>query len=59
MFPLMGPVYAVSSLYLMRLFKGDRARLALAAFAVLVLIGSDFPFFLSRVTPEWFDWAPK
>jgi hypothetical protein len=59
MFPVMGPVYAVSSLYLMRLFKGERARLALAAFAVLVLIGSDFPFFLSSVTPEWFDWAPK
>lgn len=59
MFPLLGPVYAVSSMYLMRLFKGGRARLALAVFAVLVLIGSDFPFFLLRVTPEWFDWAVR
>jgi len=59
LFPVLGPLYAVSSLYLMRLFKGYRARLALAAFAVLVLVGSDFPFFLSSVTPEWFDWTPK
>jgi hypothetical protein len=58
-FPVMGPVYAVSSLYLMRLFKGDKGRLTLAAFAVLVLLFSDFPFFLSRVTPEWYDWSLK
>lgn len=56
-FPIMGPVYAVSCLYLMRLFKGDKGRLALAAFAVLVLVYSDFPLFLSKVTPEWYDWT--
>jgi hypothetical protein len=58
-FPVMGPVYAVSCLYLMRLFKGEKGRLALAVFAVLVLVYSDFPFFLSNVTPEWYDWTLK
>jgi hypothetical protein len=58
-FPVMGPVYAVSCLYLMRLFKGDKGRLMLAATAALILITSDFPFFLSRVTPEWYDWTLK
>jgi hypothetical protein len=58
-FPVMGPVYAVSCLYLMRLFKGDRGRLMLAATAALILITSDFPFFLSNVTPEWYDWTMK
>lgn len=58
-FPVMGPVYAVSCLYLMRLLKGEKGRLALAAFAALVLIFSDFPFFLSNATPEWYDWTLK
>ena len=58
-FPVMGPVYAVSCLYLMRLFKGEKGRLALAATATLILIVSDFPFFLSQVTPEWYDWIGK
>lgn len=58
-FPIMGPVYAVSCLYLMRLFLGDKGRLTLAVFATLVLLFSDFPFFLSRVTPEWYDWSLK
>jgi hypothetical protein len=58
-FPVMGPVYAVSCLYLMRLFRGEKRRLKLAAMAALILITSDFPFFLSRVTPEWYDWTLK
>ncbi len=58
-FPVIGPVYVVSCLYLMRLFKGNKGRLALAVFAGVVLIFSDFPFFLSNVTPEWFDWTLK
>lgn len=58
-FPVMGAVYAVSCLYLMRLFRGDKGRLALAAFAALVLVYSDFPFFLSNATPEWYDWTLK
>ena len=54
-FPIMGPVYAVSCLYLLRLFKGEKMRLGLAVFAALVLIFSDFPFFLANVTPEWYS----
>jgi hypothetical protein len=56
-FPVMGPVYVVSCLYLMRLFKGENGRLALAVFTALVLLFSDFPFFLSNATPEWYDWT--
>lgn len=56
-FPIMGPVYVVSCLYLLRLFKGEKMRLGLAVFAVLVLIFSDFPFFLANVTPEWYAWT--
>jgi hypothetical protein len=58
-FPVMGPVYVVSCLYLMRLFKGEKGRLVLAAMAALILIMSDFPYFLSHVTPEWYDWTLK
>jgi hypothetical protein len=58
-FPVMGPVYVASSLYLMRLFKAEKGRLALAAMAALILIYSDFPFFLSNVTSEWYDWTLK
>jgi hypothetical protein len=58
-FPVMGPVYAVSCLYLMRLFKEEKGRLGLATMAVLILIGSDFPFFLSNATPDWYDWTLK
>ena len=57
-FPVMGPVYVISCLYLLRLFKGERMRLGLAVCAALVLIFSDFPFFLVNVTPEWYAWAP-
>lgn len=58
-FPVMGPVYAVSSLYLIRLFKGEKGRLMIAVFASLVLLFSDFPFFISNATPEWYDWTKK
>lgn len=58
-FPVMAPIYAVCSLYLMRLFRGEKARLALFCAAALILVVSDFPFFLSRVTPEWYDWTPR
>jgi hypothetical protein len=58
-FPVMGPVNAVSSLYLMRLFKEEKGRLVLAAVAALILITSDFPFFLSNATPAWYDWTLK
>jgi hypothetical protein len=54
-FPVMGPLYVVSCFYMLRLFKGEKIRLGLAVIAALVLIYSDFPFFLSKVTPEWFS----
>lgn len=56
-FPVMGPVYVVSCFYLLRLFKNEKVRLGLAIFAALVLILSDFPFFLANVTPQWYAWT--
>lgn len=56
-FPVMAPVYVVSCVYLMRLFKSEKMRLGLAVFAALVLIFSDFPFFLANVTSAWYALA--
>jgi hypothetical protein len=58
-FPVIGPIYVLSGVYLMRLFKGKAARLTVFALAVFILIVCDFPFFLSNITPEWFAWTPK
>ena len=58
LFPVMGPVYVLSSYYLLRLFSGRHARLGIAAAAALVFIASDFPFFLAHATPEWFGMPP-
>jgi hypothetical protein len=57
-FPVIGPAYLLASLYLLRLCKGRWARLGIFAAAALIFIGSDFPLFLYRVTPEWFVWPP-
>jgi len=54
MFPVLGPIYVLFSYYLLRLFRGRNARLGISAAAVITFIASDFPFFLSSVTPEWF-----
>lgn len=54
MFPVLAPVYVLASCYLMRLFKGESARLALLAAGALAFIVADFPFFLSNAGPEWF-----
>lgn len=56
-FPVLVPIYVVSSFYLMRLANGRYARLVLAAAVALILVASDFPFFLTHVTPEWFSKA--
>jgi hypothetical protein len=53
-FPVIGPIYVLSSLYLMRLFTGRYLRLALAAVAAIILIGSDFPYFMIHVAPDWY-----
>jgi hypothetical protein len=57
-FPVIGPAYVISSLYLLRLCRGRAARLGIFAAAALIFIVSDFPLFLYRVTPEWFTWPP-
>jgi hypothetical protein len=53
-FPVIGPIYILASLYLLRLFKGKGARLTVFALATLILIVCDFPFFLVNITSEWF-----
>jgi len=57
LFPVIGPIYVLSSLYLMRLFKGRNLRLALALLATIVLVFSDFPYFMMHVTPGWYIWT--
>lgn len=54
-FPVIGAIYVLSSIYLMRLFKGRVARLIVFGAAVIIFITSDFPFFLGHATPEWFS----
>jgi hypothetical protein len=53
-FPVIGPIYALSCFNLLRLFPGRRLRLAIALAAAFVFIALDFPYFLVHVTPEWF-----
>jgi hypothetical protein len=55
-FPVIGPIYVLSSIYLMRLFQGRAARLAIFGLAAFIFIMSDFPLFLARITPEWSYW---
>jgi hypothetical protein len=55
-FPVIAPIYVLSSYYLLRLFTGRRVRLGIWLAALITFIVSDFPFFLSRVTPAWYDW---
>ncbi|MBK5276300.1 MAG: hypothetical protein JJE30_14805 [Desulfuromonadales bacterium] len=55
-FPVIGPIYVLSSCYLMRLFSGRSWRLAVFVAVALFFIISDFPFFLSSVTSNWFIW---
>jgi hypothetical protein len=53
-FPVLGPVYVLSSYYLLRLFRSDYVRLGVAIAVSILFIASDFPFFLLHVTPDWF-----
>jgi len=55
-FPVIGPIYILASIYLIRLFKGRAARLATFGLAAFIFIVSDFPLFLARITPEWSYW---
>lgn len=58
-FPVIGPIYVLSSYYLMRLFKVRAARVAIFGLAAFIFIMSDFPLFLARITPEWSHWPPS
>lgn len=58
-FPVIGPLYVFSCFYLLRLFNGKYARFSITAAAALVLIASDFPFFLTHATPGWFSMPLK
>jgi hypothetical protein len=53
-FPVLGPIYAVSSYYLLRLFGGEYGRRVVTGAVCLLFIASDLPFFLLHVTPDWF-----
>jgi hypothetical protein len=55
-FPVLAPISVLSALYLVRLPGGRGGRLAVFAACALLFILSDFPFFLSNVTPDWFAW---
>ncbi len=59
LFPLLGPIYILVCCYLLRLFRTGPIRLTLALATALLLISYDFPWFLSHVTPEWYDWLPN
>jgi len=54
LFPVIGPMYVLLSYYLLQLAKGSYVRLGIFTLASLIFIGSDFPYFLSFATPEWF-----
>ncbi len=53
-FPVLGPVYVLSTYYLLRLFRNKFARLAMSVAVCFIFIGFDFPYFLLRVTSQWF-----
>jgi hypothetical protein len=55
-FPVIGSIYILSSRYLMQLFQGRDAKLAIFGLAAFIFIMSDFPLFLARITPDWFNW---
>ena len=53
-FPVIGALYVLSGFYLMRLFTGEKVRLAVAVLTTLSFVAMDFPFFLWHVSAEWF-----
>jgi len=59
LFPVLGPMYVLASLYLVRLFGAGRLQTALALCAAVIFIAYDFPWFLAHATPEWFSWLPR
>ena len=58
LFPVLAPFSVLFCHYLLRLFRSDGIRLALAAATALLFISYDFPWFLMHATPEWYSWLP-
>ena len=58
LFPVIGPVYVLLCHYLLRLFRAENARLAVALATALLFVAYDFPWFLAHATPEWYAWLP-
>jgi len=58
-FPVIGPIYVLSALYLLRLFRSDYIRVSLALVTALLFIMYDFPWFLMHATPQWYEWMPR
>jgi hypothetical protein len=54
LFPVLGPIYVISSYYLPRLFLKGRLQLGAVTAASVFFIASDFPYFLFHVTSDWF-----
>ena len=59
LFLLLTPVYVLLCYYLLRLFRAEYIRVAVALATALLLIVYDFPWFLTHVTPEWYTWLPQ
>jgi len=53
-FPVLGPLYVLSSYYIMRLFSGGRTKLGISLAVSILFIASDLPYFLAHSTPDWF-----
>jgi hypothetical protein len=56
---VLGAVYVLACHYLVRLFRSDKSRLALALATALLFITYDFPWFLAHATPNWYEWMPR
>jgi len=53
-FPVIGPLYVLTSYYLLRLFRRTGGRMAVLWMAVFIYVLCDFPFFWANVSPEWY-----
>lgn len=54
LFPVIGPIYVLMSYYLIQLARTNYVRLGIFMLVTLIFICSDFPYFLSFATPDWF-----
>jgi hypothetical protein len=54
-FPVLGPIYALSSYYLLHLFRKWPLKMALFVAAASFFLAFDFPYFLAHVSTDWFS----